>query len=319
MLTITFINCEKENDFAIAQNEEVVKSLYKQRTVSLSQIPEIKNYISTKIRDGIFSKTDDGLNPAIFDTENILEVIDTLNNANYSFQFKFTDTPLGEFYNLIIDKTALGEFKTPIVFHYKCDESYLEQYIEGGYNFLNFKGSMARHKYTDFFQEDYFSDRGDPTCPTEFDDVGDPIPCEEEIINTSGSGGGATSIDADNTISTTGGSVDTSSSTSCTYVGVYVMGCGASNSSTLHPVDSCGGDLVIATYYAVWDCSSGINRNFTNKGETCPDCTTDTEVIPVNPIPIETMRSTLKRNLTLSPNAISYIGSSNNNDNVEDA
>ncbi|MBN4084810.1 hypothetical protein JYT89_00545 [Flavobacteriaceae bacterium AH-315-B10] len=132
LLLLTFINCQKE-DFTINTNqEELVKPLYQQRMVSLKEIPEIKNFINTKVSNGIFNRNSNDTNQAIFDVNNILEIIDTLSNTNYSFNFRFHDTPIGEFYNLVIGKTPSGNLKTPFVLKYKCDESQLETYIASG-------------------------------------------------------------------------------------------------------------------------------------------------------------------------------------------
>jgi len=50
---------------------------------------------------------------------------------------------------------------------------------------------------------------------------------------------------------------------------------------------------------------------------TCPDCTSNPDgSIGINPISMETMRFTLKNNLTLSPEAINFITYSNNNTEV---
>ena len=113
-ISILFVKCQKD-DIINTNQLELEKSLYKQRTVSLYQIPEIKNYISTKINESVFNKTGDELNQAIFDTDNILEVIDTLNNANYSFRFTLPSSSLDKFYNLVVGKSATGELKTPFV------------------------------------------------------------------------------------------------------------------------------------------------------------------------------------------------------------
>jgi hypothetical protein len=87
-----------------------------------------------KTNDNIFKSSE--INGAIFDEDNIMEVIDTLNRTNYSFQFTYPNTPIGTFYNLVVGKTPEGETKTPYVLKYVCDESHLNEFKTNDYNFL---------------------------------------------------------------------------------------------------------------------------------------------------------------------------------------
>lgn len=83
LVLLLFVNCQKE-DLSTNQNQEVVtKALYKHRKVSLEEIPKIKQEVIEKLNYEGFNRTEgSNSNQAIFDTENILEVIDTLNNTN---------------------------------------------------------------------------------------------------------------------------------------------------------------------------------------------------------------------------------------------
>jgi hypothetical protein len=85
--------------------------LYQQRTVKLSEIPKIEQKVIEKLNPEVFNRTE-STSQAIFDTENILEVIDTLNNVNYSFQFRLSDSPSHVFYNLVVGETPSGEVLT---------------------------------------------------------------------------------------------------------------------------------------------------------------------------------------------------------------
>ena len=159
--------------------------------VSLTEIPIINKKFQSIINGNSRTRINN-TNEAIFDYDNILEVIDTLNNANYSFQFRYKDTPISEFYNLVIGKTAAGETTEPFVLKYICDESQIDQFVNSDFNFSNFKGSVSLHKYTDYFQEGQFSKIAGETCPPDVDEFGDPIPCETQPIDGSGGGGGST-------------------------------------------------------------------------------------------------------------------------------
>lgn len=327
LLVILVVNCQKDDDTLDTNQVKLEKSLYKQRTVSLSEIPEIKNYIIKKTNAKIFSRTN-GLNEAIFDEENILEIIDTLSNINYSFQFRYPDTHLGEFYNLVISKTPTGEIMTPYVLKYECDESYLEQYIANNFNFTYFKGTVALHKYTDFFQEGYFSKTEGDTCPPDFDEFGDPISCTEESIG--GSGGGSTG-DA----GSGDGLGDTGSDGSTGDSGGGGSSTGGSTSSIawlcyhrgqLHPDptycnDPGAGGIWIVDMSApppttkMAKNNTGTDSTGTDGGD-CPGCSTSDGGIGINTISIETMRTTLKHNLNLSFDAITWLGDSANNGDI---
>ncbi|HBK70440.1 MAG TPA: hypothetical protein DDZ39_02085, partial [Flavobacteriaceae bacterium] len=82
--------------------------LFKKRIVQLNEIPEIRSFLKEMTNDDIFAKSST-IKGAIFDQNNIIEVIDTLDYVNYSFRFVFPETPLGTFYNLVVTKTPTGE------------------------------------------------------------------------------------------------------------------------------------------------------------------------------------------------------------------
>ncbi len=196
--TLTFITCEKNNLLFDSQIEIIGKSLYKVKTVKLSEIPKVRDFIIGKTSTNLFSRTT--INGAIFDDDNILEVIDTLSNANYTFRFTYPDTPIGEFYNLVVGKTPNGELKTPFVLKYICDSAYISEFVENDFDFHFFKGTISVHKYTDFFEQGSIfgkttsnnSTNTDTNCPPEYDENGDSIPCDTANIDGSGttSGGG---------------------------------------------------------------------------------------------------------------------------------
>ncbi len=75
--------------------------MYSQKRVKLTDIKGLKNKLPTKLRNTFKDKTTDKLNEAIFDEENISEVIDTLNNANYSFSFILPNAADDVFYEAL--------------------------------------------------------------------------------------------------------------------------------------------------------------------------------------------------------------------------
>jgi Domain of unknown function (DUF6973) len=309
--TLTLFNCENEDVTADVNQEILVKSIYQQRMVSLTELPEIKNFINTKVSNGIFSRNSNDTNQAIFDVDNILEIIDTLNNTNYSFNFRFHDTPLGEFYNLVIGKTPSGDLKTPFVLKYKCDESQLETYIASGFKFSSFKGDVSFHKYTDFFEPDYFGKEADDTnCPPNLDDVGDPIPCDTQTLDGSSNNGGGT---AGGDFSGSG-SGSSGSGSGCSYLGVYVINCDGDEKNSLHPIEICGSPSG-ADQYDVWECQSGEQR--TASSTDCLDCPSPEGAIGANSSSlIFTARVTLITILNLSDDAKDWVNNPDNDTKV---
>ena len=296
LVLLLFVNCQKE-DLSTNQNQEVViKALYKHRKVSLEEIPKIKQEVIEKLNPEVFNRTEgSNSNQAIFDTENILGIIDTLNNANYSLQFRFPDTPISTFYNLVVGETPSGEVLTPYIMKYKCDDASLIDYIANGLDFSYFIGTVSMHKYTDFFALGEF-DRTEILCPPELDEVGDPIPCDETTVSGSGSlGGFGSGSGSGNTGSGTGNIGGTGGgSFGCVYQGVYVVGCQGDNNDTLHPIGDCwnpNGSGVVE--YDLWECyGEPVNPTSPNQGEgedigrtvndDCPPCNTNDGGVPIN-------------------------------------
>jgi len=189
LISISLINCQTDDDFAATESEVFEKSLYKQRTISISEIPDLKHFIISQSNQGIFSTQNEPAHHVSFDLDNITEIIDTLNNKNYSLSFTFPNQSIGEFYNLIVSKDPLGNIKKPYVLKYKSDASHLDQYMENNYDFSFFKGSVELHKYTDYLKNANFSQTEEDNCPPDLDEYGDPIACETTPVD--GSGGGS--------------------------------------------------------------------------------------------------------------------------------
>ena len=59
---------------------------------------------------------------------------------------------------------------------------YVDQFIANNHSLNYFKGTVSLHKYTDYFEKEYFSKNTGSDC-TEFDQYGDPIPCNINPID----------------------------------------------------------------------------------------------------------------------------------------
>lgn len=315
-ISLLLWNCEKE-EFGENIVLEETASNYHSRIITLDDIYDVKKHLDDLMPQSGINKTSE-VEGAIFDEDHVLEVIDTLQNTNYSLRFTYPDTPPGEFYNLVIGRTPEGVLKTPFVLKYICDDNFLEDYIAHDFNMYYFKGMVKMHVYTDFFSVDAFS-RTTGSCPPELDAVGDPIACEQHPIdgsNTPGSGGedggnyGNPNSNPGNNSGGTGGS------SSCS-VGVYVTGCGGSNTNNMHTLLSCGGpNINNATIHLVMDCIQINSNNRTT--EDCPSCASSNPIggIGVNEPNISSKIRNIKNALDLSESESEWLHNAATNDEI---
>ncbi len=162
------LSCNENLEEFIIEDDIFPTKTFFTKTVSLDQIPEITTFLESKTKKGIFSGK--GINTPLFDVNNIIEVLDTLENKNYTFNFSLKDTPRTVLYNLVVGVDSLGRISTPIVLKYTSSEETYDQWAENDFNFAQFSGTLAQHRYTDFFDSELFS-KGN--CP-EHDQNGDP-------------------------------------------------------------------------------------------------------------------------------------------------
>lgn len=101
---LTISGCQNE----LYENAFQKKEPFETNTVSLNERPEIEELINQNfgnIKTGKFAthtNTDEN-SEAVFETNSIIEVIDTLSNKNYSIRFSFDDTPENITYNLVVN------------------------------------------------------------------------------------------------------------------------------------------------------------------------------------------------------------------------
>ena len=275
-----FWNCQRDT-ILDTQQTGTPKSQFKTKTIKLADIPNVESFLLSKSKNNIFNQksTIDG---AIFDQDHILEVIDTLNNTNYTFKFSFPDTPIGVYYNLVVGKAPNGDLLEPFILKFVSDSTHLEEFIANDYKFSYFRGQMGIHKYTDYFQTGLGLKTEATGCTPTYDAFGDPIACDVVGFSSSGSsGGGATSIGvSSNGVSTTGGSGGSSGgSASCSWSVTYLP-CLCEGRADGHSAEICGcgtGSPTVLTIY----CPPAYKMNTANKTTStvnpCPDCPSGSE------------------------------------------
>jgi len=301
-----FWNCQSEDhhshDYHIFGLENVSRK-HQKRMVSLDDITDVREHVEKRLNMKLSQRSSE-INGAIFDEDNVLEVIDSLDNANYSLRFRFPNTPIKEFYNLVVGKTPEGDLKTPYVLKYTCDDAFVDEFISNDFNFFYFKGTVDVHKYTDFFDVGSFS-RTNTECETQFDAAGDPISCESNYVDGSSSTSGGGSTGSSTGTGNDGGGSNGTGSTGggsfgggCSYLGIYVLNCGGSNSDNLHLLSECGGpNKDSADQFAVWDCE-GATRSA--RTADCPECGGDSEgAVGINPPSTAEMVNTVQNALNI--------------------
>lgn len=233
LLVLNFLSCNDYEDSLESSDISAEEKVLLQRSkVEADQIPEVTGFIKKLTNKKVFSSRGEKGAP-IFDTDNILKVIDSLNRTNYSFSFILPDAEgdsRTRIYNLVVGVDSLGRMSNPVVMRYTPDVEFIEEWVENDFSFAYFTGKISLHKYTDYLAPEAFS--RDDYCPPEYDEFGDPIEC---IINdvSSGSTGG-----------TSGGSYAPAGGVSggCDYSMTW-FGCNGPNSGTGHaPGPSNGSD-----------------------------------------------------------------------------
>jgi len=202
-----------------------------------------------------------------------------IGHESISSNGSLSDSQLADSFAFLVGVTILHEFV-----HYS-------EYTDGAWN--NSESGILFDK--------------DDLCPTEFDEYGDPIICKEDDIAGGGESRGGSTSDSPTGGDSGGTNTDVDDSSSDGEAEddvVYV-----DNDSADRP-----GDRGIFTMGGENQRSS----SYSAKTDECPDCPRDTAGgIGINPIPIETMRKTLK-DLGLSDDGLAWVGNSDNYEEVSD-
>ncbi len=86
----------------------------------------------------------------LMDMENILEVIDTLDNANYTFLVEDDDDNPFTFTNLVIKKRVDDSIDSPYLLDYILDSAYIDDFIASDFSLQHFTGTMRKRFLANF-------------------------------------------------------------------------------------------------------------------------------------------------------------------------
>jgi hypothetical protein len=197
---IILSSCEKEGVSTI-QNTEAKNNNISIKYVSGKNIPNIISKLNPDYSSTF--KSSSSKSNMITDSfgsisiENILEVIDSLGNKNYSFTLSPKKPKPNSIFNLVIS-TSNGNKDMAIV-EYRMAPNFAQDYYNGRKSISEFTGSILRFPFKD--ASNLFSKTSGNTCIQNIDEV---VNCDEIIVDggniiSSGGGGGSTTISDTNT------------------------------------------------------------------------------------------------------------------------
>lgn len=197
---IILLSCEKEGISTI-QNTEAKNNNISIKYVSGKNIPNIISKLNPDYSSTF--KSSSSKSNMITDsfgsisTENILEVIDSLGNKNYSFTLSPKKPKPNSIFNLVIS-TSNGNKDMAIV-EYRMAPDFAQDYYNGTKSISEFTGRILRFPFKD--ASNLFYKTNGNTCIQNIDEV---VNCDEIIVDggniiSSGGGGGSTTISDTNT------------------------------------------------------------------------------------------------------------------------
>lgn len=208
---IILSSCEKEGVSTI-ENTEAKNNNISIKYVSGKNIPNIINKLNPDYNSTF--KSNSSKSNMITDSfgsisiENILEVIDSLGNKNYSFALSPKKPKPNSIFNLVIS-TSDGNKNIAIV-EYRMAPNFAQDYYNGTKSISEFTGSILRFPFKD--ASNLFSKTSGKTCIQNIDEV---VNCDEIIVEggniiRSGGAGGSTTISDTNTYTGADGGTVTS-------------------------------------------------------------------------------------------------------------
>lgn len=190
-ISLSFINCEKdENIIQIEQHEIQENSLISSsKYISSKEIPDIINLIQPE--SNIAYKSALVSTPlGDIDIENILQVIDTLGNNNYSFLI-LPETPKpNSIFNLVISTSSKKDTPNMAIMEYRMTDEFAQAYNNGTRYFSEFTGTIYKYRFNPSSFSNIFARE---SCVQNIDEI---IICDEVPVSNGGTstgGGGGTS------------------------------------------------------------------------------------------------------------------------------
>jgi len=185
-ISLLLWNCEKEKIYIETSQQTILEKQINYLTTNefdTDILSKIQTRTGFKILSDYQDKNANYQNS--LDLENIIQVIDTLGNTNYTLRLNVKDNDRATFYNLTVNQNT--ERNEPLMFVYKyiADENHLNDFIQNGYNFQKFTGKVFKYNIDNFLA-------GHSQYVSKGSALGDDCPCGEIIVidgDTTGGGG----------------------------------------------------------------------------------------------------------------------------------
>jgi hypothetical protein len=125
------------------------------RMVSADDIPLVMTSLSERLnfREGDTQTANTGqvqTGLGVIDLEQIFEVIDTLDNANYTFLVDDEDGDIFTFTNLVVKKREDGSIDPPYLLRYTVDSLHRDEFLQSGLSMEHFTGMISKRFLTNF-------------------------------------------------------------------------------------------------------------------------------------------------------------------------
>ena len=139
----TLLSCSKDDTHPIIEEEP--SQIHDVQPSDIPLVMEKLNEELQLVKDD-YSANSESLNSIVgkIKFDEILQVIDTLGNANYTFKVEDEDNNPFTFTNLIVKEWVDGYVQTPYLLHYKMDSSFIPQYISSGFSLEGFTGQISQ-------------------------------------------------------------------------------------------------------------------------------------------------------------------------------
>ncbi len=315
-------NCERE--FEHLHLHESADLGFTVKTLSKKELdPNLLDFVNSKTQQ-LYAKTSSSRQndlETVVDFDNIIQVIDSTGNANYTFKLLVNDEDETTFYNLILHQNSSSTEPKISIHKFVSDENTLENFINSDYNFDEFTGSILKYNLSNFLaSHGGYTSRSTRNI--------DDCPCGEVPIIGGGnpSGGSGNPIDGGPGGPISGGSGSGSGNGDpfgdcATYM--YVQGCSQSNSDVWHLHDTCGAPDQATTFLPVLVCG-GEPDTFLNRS-TEDDCNNPCEgagdgtvgiILPINatPDPCKDIKDLLNSNTNIKPRFKELLNNNSNNE-----
>ena len=139
-------SCQKDDNININQVQETGEKLFTTRTVSDVNIPNIVNLVNpNKIK--LYQKDGSVTSFGSIHIDDILEVIDTLGNRNYSFTLIPNKPKPNSFFNLIVSTHEKQSNYDMSILEFRMSPDFAEAYRNGTKRATEFTGSILTFPY----------------------------------------------------------------------------------------------------------------------------------------------------------------------------